>query len=162
MDYDRFSEGKSVVAMASTSLTTAVTTKSAIIIDTLGFGALTVGISATVTTGTISAVGFEEGENSSLTDATAVDEKFLLYYPTQFPVSATGVIRVGYVGKKRYVKLNVTTASTTTVGIVVFAMAELGHGQAQPSEVTSSVLEKSDILAPGQVADSVVTSPKRT
>jgi len=41
-------------------------------------------------------------------------------------------------------------------------MGELGHGMSQPHEVESSVLETADISAPGETADTIVTSPKRT
>jgi hypothetical protein len=160
MDYDRFSEGKSVVAITSSNIVTATDTLGEII-DTQYYGSIVVGIDvADVTTGQISAITFEEGDDSGLSDAADIDDSVLLINDGQLPVTAAGVIRVGTVSKKRYVRLKITT--TGTVDITLSGMAELGNAMSQPKEIASSVLETSEIYAPGTEADSIVTNPKRT
>ena len=160
MDYDRFSEGKSVIAIEDSNITTATDTDGEII-DTQFFGSLVVGINISdVTSGEISAITFQEGDDAALADAADVNDDLLLVYPTQFPIDAAGVVRVGCVSKKRYVRLKITT--TGTVDITLNGMGELGHGMSQPQNVSSSVLETADINCPDKTADAIVTSPKRT
>jgi len=162
MDYDKFSTGKSVVALSSTNITSATDTDGEII-DTQYYGSIVVGIDVSdVTAGEISAVTFQEGDDAALADAADISASELLVYPTQFPVSAAGVIRIGCVSKKRYVRLKITTTTATTVDITASAIAELNDGMNQPAEVTSSRLATADINAPSDVGDTKVTSPKRT
>jgi hypothetical protein len=161
MDYDKFSTGKSVLALTVTTISTATTTSGAII-DTMGYGSLVIGLYSTITNGYISAVTFQEGDNSSLTDAATLDDSELLINDGQLPLTATGIIRVGCITKKRYVRLRVTTATEDTVSMIVHAIAELNDAQSSPPQVASSVLETSEINAPGNTGDSVVTHPKRT
>jgi len=162
MDYDRFSTGKSVIALDSTNITTATDTLGEII-DTQFYGSIVVAVNVTdVTAGEISAITFEEGDDAALADAADISSSILLTYPTQYPVDAAGVVRVGCVSKKRYVRLKVTTTTATTVDITATALAELNCGQAQPGEVTSSKLATADINCPDDTGDAIVTSPKRT
>ena len=162
MDYDKFSTGKSGVALASTNITTATTTSGSII-DTKGYNSLVCGIVVTdVTAGYISAVTFQEGDESDLSDATTLDDSQLLIYDSQFNVTAAGVIRVGCISKKRYVRLRITTATATTVDITAHSVYELNDALSAPGQIQSSVLKTSEINSPGQTSDAVVTSPKRT
>lgn len=162
MDFDRFSTGKTVVGIASTNITTATITSGSII-DTKGFSSLVAGIIVTdVTNGYITAVTFQEGDESDLSDATTLDDSQLLIYDTQFNVTAAGIIRVGCISKKRYVRLRITTATGGTVDLTLHSVIELNDALDAPNEVTSSVLATSEINSPGVTSDAVVTSPKRT
>jgi hypothetical protein len=160
MDYDKFSTGKSVLALTVTTISTATTTSGAII-DTKGYGSLVVGLYSTITNGYISAVTFQEGDNSSLTDAATLDDSELLINDDSLPLTATGIIRVGCITKKRYVRVRVTTATEDTVSMIVHAIAELNDAQQNPQQVASSVLDTDEINAPSTEADTVVTAPKR-
>lgn len=161
MDYDKFSTGKSALALSSQTISTATTT-SGEIIDTKGYGSIVVGLYAAITNGYISVVTFQEGDESDLSDAATLDDSELLINDGQLSLEATGIIRVGCISKKRYVRLRVTTATADTVSIVAYAIAELNDAQDSPPQVASSVLETSEINSPDTVGDAIVTSPKRT
>ncbi len=138
MDYDRFSKGKSVIALPNTTISSATNTDGAVI-DTFGFGSIVVGISVDWTQGSISAITFLESDLSNMSDATPVADSQLLIKKSQLPVGADGVFRVGCISKKRYVKLRITTTGGT-VSIAAFAIAELGNALYSPPQVASSVL----------------------
>jgi hypothetical protein len=162
MDNDKFSTGKSGVALASTNIVTATTTSGSII-DTKGYNSLVCAVVVTaVTQGYITAVTFQEGDESDLSDASTLDDSQLLIYDTQFNVTATGVIRVGCISKKRYVRLRITTATAGTVDLVCHATYELNDALSSPGQVQSSVLATSEINVPGTTSDVIVTHPKRT
>jgi hypothetical protein len=161
MDYDKFSTGKSGVALVSTNIVTATTTSGSQI-DTKGYNSLVCTIVVTaVTQGYITAVTFQEDDDSSWGTVATMDDSQLLIYDTQFNVTATGVIRVGCISKKRYVRLRITTATLGTVDLVCHATYELNDALSAPGQVQSSVLATSEINAPGVTADATVTSPKR-
>ena len=159
MDYDRFSDGKSVLAIADTNIASATTTKGAWI-NTQFFGSLVVALNAAITSGQIDSVSWDEADADDQSDAAAMDDSFNLYQPGQFPVTASKIIRLGCISKKKYVRLSIVTSGT--VNIDVFGLGELGHAYTKPKEVDSSTLETSDINCPAQTADAIVTAPKRT
>jgi len=110
------------------------TTTAGVIIDRKAFNSLTFIIaSATLTDGTYTVL-IEDGDNSSLTDAAAVSDDFLIgteaaasFVATEDNVSK----RIGYIGHKRYVRLSIVSAGTTSGGTVV-AIALLGHPKKAP------------------------------
>jgi hypothetical protein len=80
--------------------------------------------SGTITTGVFTPK-IEEGDNSSLTDAAVVSSDYLIgtLADATFTVAAAddnACKKIGYVGKKRYVRLSVVTTSTGvgTIGAV--------------------------------------------
>lgn len=88
------------------------------IIDTSGFEALEFQINI----GTLSdadatfAVTMDDGDNSSLTDAAAVDSDFLLGTLAQASFTFANdntTKKIGYVGHKRYVRLTITPSNNT-------------------------------------------------
>jgi hypothetical protein len=162
MDYDKFSTGKSGVALVSTNIVTETTTSGAQI-DTKGYNSLVCTIVVTdVTAGYITAVTFQEDDDAAWGTVTTLDDSELLIYDTQFNVTAAGVIRVGCISKKRYVRLRITTETATTVDITAHATYELNDALSAPGQVQSSVLATAEINSPGVTSDSIVTPPKRT
>lgn len=159
MNYDKFSTGKSVLAVSYQTISSATTT-SGEIIDTKGYGSIVVSMYADFTTGNITALTFQEGDESDLSDAATLDDSELLINDGQLPATTDGVLRWACISKKRYIRPRITT--TGTVSIVVYAMAELNDAISSPPQVASSVLETSEINSPDTEADTVVTHPKRT
>jgi len=160
MDFDRFSEGRSVNALDNTNITTATDTYGETI-DTQYYGSLVVGlIISDVTSGTITGLTFQESDDAGMAGAADVDDSEILINDGELPISTAGTYRIGTISKKRYVRLKITT--TGTVDITGYAVGEKGNAISQPKEISSSVLETAEINAPGQTADSIVTHPKRT
>lgn len=89
-------------------------TSGSTIIDTCDFEALTYLLQVQDTT----AVTLEHGDESDLSDATTVDADFIIG-ETSF--TATGNAIIGYVGKKRYVRVTVANAVASTS---IFAVPE--------------------------------------
>jgi hypothetical protein len=111
---------------------------------------------------TISAIVFQEANiPSTYSDAATMDAtKYLLDYPTQFPITATtALIRIGCLSKQRFVRIGITT--TTSGSLTVLGIGELNNAIDQPIVVTSSTLATSDINCPSVEADSNITFPKR-
>jgi hypothetical protein len=105
------------------------------ILDTKDFGSAEfIGLFGTNTDADATfAVKFEDGDDSSLTDAAEVDDLYLL------GVEAMGLdfaddnkaFKIGYVGPKRYVRVTVTPSNNT--GNIFFAGAWLqGHPRKSP------------------------------
>jgi hypothetical protein len=102
------------------------TTTNGNIIDTQGYeGIEFVLFTGTYTDGTYD-VEIEQGDADDLSDATvATGEREIVGVPSQLG-AANEITRVGYIGKFRYVRLNVVSASTSTGatvgGVVVRGM----------------------------------------
>lgn len=107
------------------------------IIDTLNFGSLEFVIAA----GSLAdadatfTVLVEHGDDSSLTDAAAVADDFLL--GTEADASFTfaaddSVKKIGYAGNKRYVRLTITPANNASAALIA-AVAILGHPAILPT-----------------------------
>lgn len=106
-----------VVALVNSEITSDTTTLGAII-DTAGFESLEFVLqSGTITDGTY-AITLEDGEEANLSDAAAVDSELVLGSEEAAFVAADddAVKRIGYIGKKRYVRLSILSASTTSGG----------------------------------------------
>lgn len=98
------------------------TTTAGNIIDTAGFESATFVLQAgAVSAGDVQAL-IEDGDDSGLSDAAAVADDFLIGTEADTNIStANGIARIGYVGKKRYIRLSAVTDNTAnlTVGSAV-------------------------------------------
>lgn len=140
MDIDRFSTGKSVMAVSYQNIATATDTVGEWI-NTQYYKSLVASIHAAITTGAISAIAWDEADEDDQSDAAAMNDSFNLYQPDIFPISGDATehdIRIGCISKKKWVRLRITT--TGTVDIDVYAMAELNEATSRPPETNSSVV----------------------
>ena len=105
----------------NTSAISSDTTTSGNIIDMQGFGSIEFVIqSGTLTDGTYTPL-IQEGDESNLSDATAVGDADLLGTEADAAFIASEdntVKKVGYIGNKRYVRLSIVSASTTSGGTI--------------------------------------------
>lgn len=103
------------------------TTTAGNIIDMQGYGSVEFVIqSGTLTDGTYTVL-IEEGDDSGLSDAAAVADADLLGTEASASFIATEddtVKKVGYIGNKRYVRLSLVSASTSTGGTLVAVAAK--------------------------------------
>lgn len=77
----------------------------------------------------------EDGAAPNLSDASAVDDKFLLGTEAQASFkfdSDDKVFKIGYVGPKQYVRLTITPAANTGAALIA-AVAVLGHPRNRPA-----------------------------
>jgi hypothetical protein len=130
-EYDLHTEVNGAVALDLTAISTDTTTAGNII-DTKGYEAIEFFVwTGTLTDGTYTVL-LEEGDDSGLSDAAAVDSSETL--GTLPVIPATGddsVYRVGSIGKKRYQRLSIVSASTTSGG-TLGSIAVLGYPQVGP------------------------------
>lgn len=120
-EFDLANNVAGVIALADTDITANGDTQSAIL-DTAGFHGATWAVTfATVTDGTYNFT-VEQGDDSGLSDAVAVDAGEVL---RGAEVDAAGVAIVGTIGKKRYQRLTVTAAGVSTGAAGVAATAIL-------------------------------------
>jgi hypothetical protein len=108
------------------------TTTAGVIIDTKGYESITFVLeSGAYTDGTYTPL-IQDGDNSGLSDAAAVADDFLIGTEAAAAISAAHNRKlVGYVGKKRYVRLSVVSASTTS-GATIGASVILGNPKHAP------------------------------
>lgn len=110
------------------------TTTNGAIIDLAGFESVEFVIqSATLTDGTYTP-SITEGDESDLSDGSAAAAADLLGTVADATFAASddnAVKRIGYRGNKRYVRLNITSASVTTGGTLA-AVAIKGHPRNAP------------------------------
>jgi len=118
-----------------TQAITSDTTTAGDIIDTAGYSSLLFAIqSGTLTDGTYTVL-IEEGNDSGLSDASAVVDADLTNTEASASFAATDdntVNKIGYVGSKRYVRLSLVSASTSSGGT-------LGAIAIQGSPITAPV-----------------------
>ena len=89
------------------------TTTNGIEIDTLGFESVTFFIrSSSYTDGTYTPL-VEDTDTSGSGEVAVVDD-FLIGTEASAALSAAGISKIGFVGKKRYVRLNIVSSATTT------------------------------------------------
>ena len=107
-----------VVALNTTAISSDTTTNGEIL-DTAGFESILFVIqSGTITDGTYTPL-IQEGDNSGLSDAAAVADADLTNTEASVAFAATddnAVKSIAYVGDKRYVRLNIVSASTSSGG----------------------------------------------
>ena len=112
------------VALA-TQLINTDTTTAGVIIDTAGYESLEfITQAGVVTAGDITGV-MQDGDDSGLSDAATVASDFTL--GSLVTLDATGVTRVGYVGKKRYVRLNGLSANSANLTVGIIAVLSNPH-----------------------------------
>lgn len=111
----------SVEPALDVAVITTDTTTAGDIIDTRSAEAVEfVIVSGTLTDGTYTPL-VEDGDDSGLSDAAAVADADLLGTEADAAFAATddnAVKKVGYAGSKRYVRLSLVSASTTTGGTI--------------------------------------------
>jgi hypothetical protein len=98
------------------------TTTAGNILDTAGFEAVTfVQATGAYTDGNYTLL-IEDGDDAALSDAAAVSDDFLIGTEAATVLSAANsVSRIGYVGKKRYVRASIvsdTTSTGATAGVI--------------------------------------------
>lgn len=120
-----------VIAFANANITTDTTTAGAII-DTAGFEACEIlTASGTITDGAY-AMLLQEGDAANLSDAATVSAEETLGDCSYALAEDDTPKRVGYIGKKRYVRLSWVSTATTTGGTNFSAIAILANAQHQP------------------------------
>ena len=107
---------------------TSDTTTAGNIIDTVGYESLEYLIaSKTITDGTY-ALKLEQGDDAALADAADVPADEVLGALTGFVAADDNAVkRVGSIGKKRYQRLSIVSAGTTSGVDIMSAVAVLGH-----------------------------------
>lgn len=134
--FDLHNEATSRVGKTSAAITTNTNTDGAII-DTAGYESLEFYLlTAAITDGTYTLQIFH-GNDSGLSDATqaTVANEEVLGSVAVTSANANSTRRIGYVGKKRYVRLRIVSTGVTTGG-TMGAVAVLGtplHGPAAAS-----------------------------
>ena len=104
-------------ALDSQTISTDTTTNGEII-DTAGYHGLEFILkSGTLTDGAYT-VTLTEGDDSALSDGATVDSDDLLGSITFAATEDDTAKRVGYIGKKRYVRMNVVSTSTSSGGVL--------------------------------------------
>ena len=110
------------------------------IIDTLGYeSVLLVFQSATLTDG-VYTPSIEDGDDSALSDAAAVDTNFLLdsYADSTFVDTEDNTVKtLGLVNKKRYFKLTITSSVVTSGGTMTVGVI-LGNALHNPTQGENS------------------------
>jgi hypothetical protein len=157
MNQEKFSDSKPVEAIAPTTALAATVTGSAI--DTQFYNSLILNLDITISAGSVDSVKFQESSDSGSSDAWEdIPAQENLYYPDDFPVSASAILHCGCVAKERYVRLVVTcTGPTGTIGSQGFLQSSL----TKPMVKESSVIADADVISPDATADAVSTPPKR-
>lgn len=134
MNKELYSSYKVSNALDTQAITTDTTTAGDII-DTAGYSSLLFAIqSGTLTDGTYTVL-IQEGDESNLSDASAVADADLTNTEASASFAATDdntVTKIGYVGSKRYVRLSLVSASTSSGGT-------LGAIAIQGSPITAPV-----------------------
>lgn len=113
---------------------TSNTTSAGSIIDLKGYGSCEFVIASGTLTDGAYAILIEDGDNSGLSDAAAVDDNYLLGTEAAAGFAATDdntVKKIGYVGSKRYVRLSIVSTGVTSGG-TIGAVAILGHAENAP------------------------------
>ena len=126
------------VALVSQAIATDTTTVGAII-DTAGFESIEFAIlSKAITDGTYTAK-LEDGDDSGLSDAEVVSSELVLgALPDFVAADDNTVFRVGSISKKRYQRLSIVSATTTTGVDIISAIAVLGNPHTAPTAAQST------------------------
>ena len=107
------------------------------IIDRAGFDSLTLAIALGTLTdpGVTSTILVEDGDASNLSDAAAVDDKYLIGTEAGAAFTEASdlkVSKIGYKGPKRYVRVTVTPSGNAAGAIPIAGVAILGHPGSAP------------------------------
>ena len=112
------------VALA-TQLINTDTTTAGVIIDTAGFESLEFLMQAGVVTAGDVTLIMQDGDDSALSDVATVADAFRL--GDLVTLDATGITRVGYVGKKRYVRVSAVTDNSGNLTVGAAAVLSNPH-----------------------------------
>lgn len=132
---------KFINALNATNITSSTTTNSAWIDTAEYYGLEWAVCSATITDG-IYAFQLQESTLADHSDASVVDADFVITdVNNRFIASDDNVCKkVGYVGKKRYARLNIVSTGVTTGG-TLSAVAILGFPRHAPVDVNPSEVQ---------------------
>ena len=129
--FDLHHNTKQLTALTSQTIDTDTTTAGEII-DTALFTALEfLLISGTITDGAY-AVSLQHGDDSGLSDVTVVSADETLGDADFALADDDTAKRIGYIGKKRYVRLSIVSTATTTGGLFA-GIALLANAAHQPT-----------------------------
>ena len=135
MEYDLHNSVLQKVALSITAgAITSTTTTAGAIIDSLGFESLEFIVEAgTLTDGTYTVL-LEDGDDSGLSDAAAVDSELVLGTLPVFAFASDddAAKRVGTITKKRYVRLSIVSTVVTTGG-GLSSVAVLSNAHTRPT-----------------------------
>lgn len=134
MQYDQETEIDVIVALNGATIATDTTTDG-IVIDTEGCESITFVLRTSARTdGTYTPLIEESDVVTFGGEEVAVDDKWLTKTEASAALNtANAVSQIGYVGKKRYVRLAVVSSGTTS-GAHVSALAIKGHLRTMPAE----------------------------
>jgi hypothetical protein len=162
MDKEQFSCSKPVLAFTPGALS--LGDNFGLSIDTFNYRSLTMAIAATITTGEVASIKFQESSDNNSVDAWAdIPEGENLYYPGSFPLTGAGakLVNVGCVAKERYVRVNIVCTGTVDIALSQ-ALAQLQDSMFKPQVKEASVVADIDVRNPAPTGDAVTTAPKRT
>jgi hypothetical protein len=134
MEYDLHNNVFQAVALDSQDITTDTTTVGNII-DTVGFESLEYVIqSGTITDGTYTLL-IEESDDSGFSGSSVVSSDETLGVLTGFVAADDdSALRVGSIGKLRFQRLSIVSASTSTGATKFSAVAIQGHPKHMPTD----------------------------
>lgn len=132
MDKDLVNCTTSVVAIPAQAISGAGATVGEVI-DLVGYNSgkfvLTTGA---VTVGDIAFVSIEESDVVGMTGATVIPDECLINKDETPIASANGVVEVGFIASKQFVRLNVV--ATGSADLLASATVELGHPDNAPTK----------------------------
>ena len=130
--FDQHHDSKALIALANQDITTDTTVNGAII-DTAGFTGLEfLFASGTITDGAY-AISLVHGDDSGLSDAADVPAAEELGVAAYVAADDDLPKRLGYIGKKRFVRTKHVSTGTTAGGTNFSAMALLTNAAHQPT-----------------------------
>jgi hypothetical protein len=132
-EFDGHSRVKGEVALDSQDITTNTTTVGNII-DTKGFESIEFHVqSGVITDGTYTLI-LEEGDDSGLSDVAVVPADEVLGVLTGFVAADDNATkRVGSIGKKRFQRLSILSAGTSTGATKMSSISVLGNPHTAPT-----------------------------
>jgi hypothetical protein len=138
MRSDLFNNIHPIRALSPVAAATSNTAIVSQIIDTANFDSLTfvINVGTNTDTDALFTVLVEDGDNNALSDAAAVDDKFLLGTEAlaSFRFDDDNETRkIGYIGSKRYVRLTITPSLNDSGNIFLAATAILSHPRNVPT-----------------------------
>jgi len=128
--YDQKTSLKAVKALNIASIATSTTTAGSSI-DTKGFESLTLFVELGARTdGTFLPLVQDSDDNSTFAD---VIDQFLIGTEAEASLNTANTVKsIGYVGKKRYVKLSIVSSAVTSGGATASATAILANASKRP------------------------------
>ena len=136
MSKDLFNNVKQTVGFKIQLISSNTTTEGEII-DRQGYESLTFFTQSGILTDGAYTFVIEDGDDSGLSDKADVSDDFLLGLESGLTLALTDddkVGKIGYVGVKRFVRLKIVSAGTTTGG-TIGAIALLGFARHAPDTV---------------------------